>query len=127
MYKKRRFFGTFLGVALAAVLLPGIHSTTDELPWDVVLSGLAFVIVNQLIYTYPHDIRSARPILLLVMAAIGIVQDTLIWLGLGWLSDEMQFGLRADDFLTAVLGGAIVRTAVLALLAIGPRPTEQAA
>ncbi|MEJ3746903.1 hypothetical protein WEI85_26905 [Actinomycetes bacterium KLBMP 9797] len=127
MYKKRRLAGTFLGVALAAALLPGIHPADDGLVWGFVLSGSVFVIVNQLIYSYPHDIRRAHPIPLLLLAAIGVAQDTLMWLLLGWLAGQMQSGFRVDGFLTALLGGVIVRATVLALLAVGPRPAEQPA
>ncbi|UXX93727.1 hypothetical protein N7U49_19605 [Streptomyces sp. AD2-2] len=67
-----------------------------------------------------HPKRS--PILLLLQAAIGVVQDTLIWLLVSWLNSQMYLGLHIDGFLTALLAGTVVRVAVLALLPFGPRP-----
>ncbi|MFJ2163188.1 hypothetical protein [Streptomyces sp. NPDC087856] len=88
----------------------------------IVLGSCVFLVLNQLIYTYPGDIRSAPPILLLLQAAIGIVQDTLIWLLVSWLNSRMYLGLHIDGFLTALLAGTVVRVSVLALLPFGPRP-----
>ncbi|MFH9062195.1 phage holin family protein [Streptomyces coeruleorubidus] len=120
MDKRRRVVGTFLGVTLATVLLPGISTILDSPPWEVVLAGAVFLIVNQLIYSYPSDIRAAPPILLLLLGVVGIAQDTLIWLLVSWLGSDMEYGLHVDGFLAALLGGVIVRVTVLVLLALGP-------
>ncbi|WP_327401942.1 phage holin family protein [Streptomyces sp. NBC_01288] len=123
MYKKRRVLGTCLGVALAT-LLPGVSLTTDDPSWmPIMLGSCVFLVLNQLIYTYPSNIRNASPILLLLQAAIGIVQDTLIWLLVSWLNSEMYLGLHVDGFLTALLAGIVVRVSLLVLLPLGPQPT----
>ncbi|MEU6105911.1 phage holin family protein [Streptomyces flaveolus] len=122
MYKRRRLLGTYLGVALATVLLPGITMVIDAPPWEVVLAGAVFLIVNQLIYCYPSAIRSAPPVMLLILGAIGVVQDTLLWLLVSWLGSQMGYGLHVDAFLTALLGGLVVRGTVLALMFLGPQP-----
>ncbi|MFG2376084.1 hypothetical protein ACGFY9_31990 [Streptomyces sp. NPDC048504] len=125
MYKKRRALGACLGVGLAT-FLPGVSVMADDPRWaGIVVGGCVFLILNQLIYTYPGDIRNAGPIPLLIQAAIGIVQDTLIWLLVSWLGSMTEFGLHVDDFLTALLAGVIVRVSVLALLALGPQPAEE--
>lgn len=123
--KGRRILGTYLGVALAAALLPGIHALADSRLFDVLVVGIMFVAVNQLIYCYPDDIRGAPPILLLILGAVGIVQDTLIWLLASWLSGKMGGGLHVDDFPTALLGGVVVRVSTFVLLALGPRPVAE--
>jgi putative membrane protein len=125
MYKRRRLLGTYLGVAAAAALLPGITSILDRPPWEAVLAGAVFLIVNQLIYSYPSAIRGAPPVALLLLAVIGVVQDTLLWLLVSWLGSQMDYGLHVDGFLTALLGGLIVRGTVLALMALGPQPTPE--
>jgi putative membrane protein len=125
MYKRRRVLGTYLGLALAT-LLPGV-SAVDGPAWEgVVLGGFVFVVLNQLIYTYPSDIRNAHPVPLLTLAAIGIVQDTLIWLIFSWLSSKMEWGLHVAGFLTALLAGVIARVSVLALLPFGPQSSKEA-
>jgi putative membrane protein len=121
MDKRSRVLGTFLGVTLATVLLPGISPILGSPPWEVVLAGAVFLIVNQLIYSYPSNIRTAPPILLLMLGAFGILQDTLVWLLVSWLGSDMEYGLHVDGFLSALLGGVIVRVTVLVLMALGPR------
>ncbi|MEV5548858.1 phage holin family protein [Streptomyces sp. NPDC052309] len=125
MYKRRRVLGTYLGVAVATVLLSGITPILDSPPWEVVLAGAVFLIANQLIYSYPRAIRSAPPIMLLILGAIGVVQDTLLWLLVSWLGSRMDYGLHVDGFLTAVLGGVVVRATVLLLMAVGPQPAPE--
>lgn len=122
MYKRRRILGTYLGVGLAAALLPGISPVADGPFWQTMLASIVFLVVNQLIHTYPSAIRSAPPVMLLVLAAIGIVQDTLVWLLVSWLGGQMDSGLHVDGFLTALLGGVITRAVTLAAMALGPQP-----
>ncbi|MEU9151676.1 hypothetical protein AB0D59_14220 [Streptomyces sp. NPDC048417] len=122
MYKRRRLLGTFLGVALAA-LLPGVGVVAEDAWMGVVLAGCVFLVLNQLIHTYPSDIRNAPPVALLILSAVGVVQDTLIWLLVSWLTTKLDLGLHVTGFLTALLAGAIVRATVLVLLPFGPQPT----
>ncbi|MGW0813411.1 hypothetical protein ACWD00_09215 [Streptomyces viridiviolaceus] len=125
MYKRRRLLGTYLGVALATVLLSGITPILGSPPWEVVLAGAVFLIANQLIYSYPRAIRSAPLIMLLILGAIGVVQDTLLWLLVSWIGSQMDYGLHVDGFLTALVGGVVVRATVLLLMAVGPQPTPE--
>ncbi|MEU6377528.1 phage holin family protein [Streptomyces sp. NPDC046909] len=122
MYQRRRILGTYLGVGLAAALLPGISPVDDGPFWQTILACIGFLIVNQVIHTYPSSIRTAPPVALLALAAVGIVQDSLVWLLVSWLSGQMGSGLHVDGFLTALLGGAITRVTTLAVMALGPRP-----
>lgn len=126
MYKRRRALGAYLGAVLAAVLLPGIQPIDDNVAWAAFLPGLVFLIVNQLIYSYPSSIRTAPPIALLILGGVGVVQDTLIWLLVSWISGQMDSGLHVDGFLAALLGGVVVRLTVLAAMAVGPQPTPEA-
>jgi len=127
MYKRRRALGAYLGTLLAAVLLPGIRPIDDNVAWAALLPALVFLIVNQLVSSYPSSIRTAPPVMLLILGAVGIVQDTLIWLLVSWIGSELESGLDVDGFLAALLGGAVVRLTVLALMAIGPQPAPEAA
>lgn len=122
MYKRRRVLGTLLGVGLAAAVLPGISLVSEGPFWQLFMATIGFLIVNQLIYSYPSAIRTAPPVMLLVLAAVGIVQDSLVWLLVSWLGGQMDAGLHVDGFLTALLGGVIVRAATLAAMALGPQP-----
>lgn len=122
MYKRRRVLGTCLGVGIAAAVLPGISLVADGPFWQLLMATIGFLIVNQLIYSYPSAIRTAPPVMLLMLAAVGVVQDTLVWLLVSWLGGQMDAGLHVDGFLTALLGGVIVRATTLASMALGPQP-----
>ncbi|MGW2786579.1 hypothetical protein ACWC3X_36050 [Streptomyces populi] len=127
MYRRRRIVGTYLGAALAVAALPGISLILDDSPWELILCGVVFLVVNQLIHCYPSSVRTAPPVALLVLAAIGIVQDTLLWLLVSWIGSQMDYGVHVDGFLTALAGGAVMRLTVLAVMAIGPQPVPEAA
>lgn len=127
MYKRRRIVGTYLGAALAVAALPDISLIVEDPPWEVVLSGVVFLLVNQLIHTYPSAVRTAPPGAVLALAAIGIVQDALLWLLVSWIGSQMDYGVHVDGLLAALAGGAVMRLTVLAVMAIGPQPVPEAA
>ncbi|MEU3610929.1 hypothetical protein ABZ725_01250 [Streptomyces sp. NPDC006872] len=122
MYKRRRVLGTFLGVTLGTVLLPGISTVGDDPPWAVFTCGALFLIVNQLIHSYPSAIRTSPRGLILALAGVGVVQDTLLWLLASWLGSQLTYGIHVDGFLAALLGGLIARVTVLGCMAVGPQP-----
>ncbi|MFI6529963.1 hypothetical protein [Streptomyces uncialis] len=119
--KSHRVFGTIAGVCLAIGVLPGIGigSAGSDVS-AVIVASAVFIIVNQLIYSYPNSIRTAPPVATLVLAVVGFVQDALAWLLVSWLASQMGFGVEVDGVLAAVLGGLVVRTVTLAALALAP-------
>ncbi|MFD7132393.1 hypothetical protein [Streptomyces sp. NPDC059894] len=124
MYKRRRLLGTFLGVGVATAALPGLTPVLDDLPWELLLPGAVFLIVNQLIYSYPSAVRGPCASLasVAVLAVIGVLQDTLVWLLASWIGSRLGSGVQVDGFLTALLGGLVLRAVVLVCMAIGPQP-----
>jgi putative membrane protein len=125
MSKLLRFVGTYLGIVLAAWALPDISVVGDDRFSAVAITGILFTIVNQLIHAYPSEIRRAPAVLLLILAGIGIVQDTLLWFLASWVGGKMGFGLHVDGFLAALLGGVLVRVVTLLLMAVGPAAAEE--
>lgn len=119
--KTLRVFGTIAGVSLAIGVLPGIGigSAGSDVP-AVIVASAVFIIVNQLIYSYPNSIRTAPPVATLILAVVGFVQDALAWLLVSWLADRMGFGVEVDGFLAVALGGVVVRTVTLGALALAP-------
>lgn len=115
-------FGAILGIALALKLLPGISIPVDDEWWfPVVMCGLIFSIIGEVINAWPDNIRQASFVGVLFQACLGIVQDTLIWLLISWV------GLfHVDGIGTAVLGGVITRLVVLVLLVFAPAAGGQA-
>ncbi|MFF2020379.1 hypothetical protein ACFVW2_01005 [Streptomyces sp. NPDC058171] len=121
-----RVLGTLAGVSLAVGVLPGISVAPFESGGvALVVTVSIFIIVNQLIYAYPNEIRTAPAGVLLLLAGFGFVQDTLIWLLVSYAADRSIGGHAVDGFLTALLGGLLVRGVTLAVLYLAPpRPTE---
>lgn len=109
-------------MTLAIVLLPGIALMNDASLWEGAFVGACvFLCVNQLVYSYPSAIRGASPTALAALAAIGILQDSLVWLLVSWLSSQLGAGLHVDGILPLVLGGLILRLSVLTCMALGPQ------
>ncbi|MFF2849373.1 phage holin family protein [Streptomyces sp. NPDC058001] len=125
--KPQRLLGTAAGVCVAVAVLPGI-AVEGQMSKAVSLffAVAVFVAANQLIYSYPESIRTAPPLMVVVLALIGFVQDTLLWLLVSWLAGTMGGGVDVDGFVPALLGGMIVRTAVLVFLTIAPAPRATA-
>ncbi|MEU9100283.1 phage holin family protein [Streptomyces sp. NPDC048361] len=113
--------GSILVGVGVATLLPGISLREGSSPvLGFVLTGMVFAFINQLISCYPDDIRTSPPVMLLILGAAGILQDTLVWLLAEWVGGKLD-GFEVDGFLTALLGGVIVRAVTLVLLALKPR------
>ncbi|GAA2457373.1 phage holin family protein [Streptomyces mauvecolor] len=116
----------FLGVG-AATLLPGISLREQSSAiLGLAITGIVFVVANQMIRCYPNDIRSTPPITLLVLGVVGVVQDTLLWLLAEWVGGKLD-GFEVDGFGTALLGGLIVRAVTLVLMALTPSREKEPA
>ncbi|MFH8369331.1 hypothetical protein [Streptomyces sp. NPDC018031] len=124
MNKKRRMLGGYLGAAIAVAALPGITVESNVAFASVILAGAIFVIVNQLVLSYPQDIRTAPPVMLAILGVVGVVEDTLIWLLVDWLGGRLDTGPYVDGFGMAVLGGLIARVTALLVLALPGGRTE---
>ncbi|MEU5399389.1 hypothetical protein ABZ348_08835 [Streptomyces sp. NPDC005963] len=119
--------GLLAGVSLSVFLLPGI-----SMPGGFSLGALMvplglFLIITQLISAWPENIRTAPPLMVLMLAAIGIVQDFLIWLLVSWAADQLDLSLAIDGVLPMVWGAFVVRLTALAFLALPSRVPEREA
>ncbi|QKW28174.1 hypothetical protein HUT11_20120 [Streptomyces seoulensis] len=84
---RRQQLGLLPGVALAAAL-PGITlADTDSGPmFGYLFSFIVFAGVSTAIWSTPRDPRQA-PLLLVILAVVGVAQDTLVWYLITWLTD----------------------------------------
>ncbi|MCM2390783.1 hypothetical protein [Streptomyces albipurpureus] len=113
--------GLLGGVPLAIALLPGITMEGGFSIAARMIPIALFLIVNRVISVWPENTRTAHPLMVLMPAVIGIVEDSLIWLPASWVAGLMDLALEIDGILPMVLGALIVRLTALALLALPSR------
>lgn len=100
---RRQQVGLVPGVALAAAL-PGI--TLDETGasplFGYFFAFVFFAGISTALWATPKD--PYQGILLPILAVIGVLQDTLVWYLISWLSD-----VRVDSVWWALAGAVVVR------------------
>lgn len=123
--RKRRLWGSYLGVGLAVVLLPGVKfhvAGTMSVLLAFVLADLIYTVVNQLISAWPSDdVRETPSVILLVLGVVGVFQDSLVWLLISWATGQLGLQLGVSGYGTALLAGLISRAVVLAVMALPRR------
>ncbi|MGD1218488.1 MULTISPECIES: hypothetical protein [Streptomyces] len=117
---RRQQVGLLPGVALAAAL-PGI--TLDETGKSTLLGYVvAYVVfagVSTAIWATPKDPRQG--LLLPLLAIIGLLQDTLVWYLIAWLSD-----VHVSSVWWALAGAFVVRACCWAAVWWLPSGTDDA-
>ncbi|MFI2642659.1 hypothetical protein [Streptomyces sp. NPDC018610] len=122
---RRQQLALLPGVALAAAL-PGITlGDADTGPlFGYLFSFIIFAGVSTAIWSTPKGPRQP-PLLLLVLAIVGVAQDTLVWYLITWLSD-----VQVASVWSAIAAATIVRASCWAgvwLLPPGPEESRDAA
>lgn len=113
---------------LAAQILPGLEvvggdDTASRVLVFLVLA-LVFGIVNAIIKPVVKLI--ALPLYILTLGLFTLVVNALMLMLTGWLSELTDYGLRIDNFGTAVLGGLSISIAsfLLSLVLHGSRDKD---
>ena len=98
---------------LAAQILPGLDVVGGEDTGSRVLVflvlALVFGLVNAIIK--PVVTLISLPLYILTLGLFTLVVNALMLMLTGWLSEQTDYGLRIDNFGTAVLGGLIISIA----------------
>ena len=106
-----------VAIWLATLVLPGLDvvggddTTTTVLVFLVV--ALVFGLVNAVVK--PLVAILSLPLYILTLGLFTIVVNALMLLLTGWLSERTDYGLRIDNFGTAVLGALIISVVSLVL------------
>jgi putative membrane protein len=106
-----------VAIWLATLVLPGLDvvggddTTTTVLVFLVV--ALVFGLVNAVVK--PVVAILSLPLYILTLGLFTIVVNALMLLLTGWLSERTEYGLRIDNFGTAVLGALIISVVSLVL------------
>ncbi|NTW39562.1 MAG: phage holin family protein [Cellulomonadaceae bacterium] len=99
-----------VAIWLATLILPGLEvmggeSTSDRLIVFLVVA-LVFGLVNAVVK--PVVAILSIPLYILTLGLFTLVVNALMLMLTGWLSEQTAYGLRIDNFGTAVLGGLII-------------------
>jgi putative membrane protein len=106
-----------VAIWLATLVLPGLDvvggddTTTMVLVFLVV--ALVFGLVNAVVK--PLVAILSLPLYILTLGLFTIVVNALMLLLTGWLSERTEYGLRIDNFGTALLGALIISVVSLVL------------
>jgi putative membrane protein len=93
-------------LALAAAIVPGIETTSDEAWVAVALMAIIFGLVNALI----------RPLVKLLTCLINaltlglftlVINALMLWLS-SWIAGQLAIGFRVDGFVPAFLGALLI-------------------
>jgi putative membrane protein len=107
---------------VATVLLTGLEviGGNGTLATIVVflVVGLVFGLINSIVK--PVVKLVALPLYLLTLGLFALVVNALMLMLTGWISEFTQYGLRVQDFGTAVIGGLIIAIVAVILTALIP-------
>lgn len=113
------------GVAiwLATLLLPGLtviggDSTGGEVG-VILLVALVFGLVNAIVKPIVNVL--SIPLYILTLGLFTLVVNALMLMLTAWITEQTSWGLRIEDFGTAVLGGLIVAVVSFVLSAVTSR------
>ncbi len=112
-----------VAIWVATILLPGLaggrrrpSTLTTVLVFLAV--ALVFSLVNAIVKPVVKVL--SLPLYLLTLGLFGLVVNALMLMLVGWLSGHTSYGLRVDDFMTAVIGAIIIAIGSVVLTAVVP-------
>ncbi|MFS0702438.1 phage holin family protein [Cellulomonas sp. 179-A 4D5 NHS] len=116
------------GVAiwLATLVLSGLTvvggDTTAERAGIILLVALIFGIVNAVVK--PLVALLSLPLYILTLGLFTLVVNALMLMLTAWITERASWGLRIDDFWTALVGALIISVVSFALSVVVPRSRE---
>ncbi|MCB2177723.1 MAG: phage holin family protein [Actinomycetales bacterium] len=111
-----------IAIWLATYLLSGLTVTGGDSTGITVLVFLGVALVFSLVNAIVKPIVKvlSLPLYLLTLGLFGLVVNALMLMLVGWLSEQTSYGLRVDNFGTAVIGALIIAVANVVLTALVP-------
>ena len=108
------------GIAIwfATLILPGLLIVGTDTPWQTVgvilLIGLVFGIVNAIVKLI------SLPLYILTLGLFTLVVNALMLMLTAWITEQSSWGLRIDNFGTAVLGALVISIVSFVLSVLAP-------
>ncbi len=112
------------GIAIwfATLILPGLVIVGTDTPWQTVgvilLIGLVFGIVNAIVKPIVKLI--SLPLYILTLGLFTLVVNALMLMLTAWITEQSSWGLRIDNFGTAVLGALVISIVSFVLSVLAP-------
>lgn len=112
-----------IAIWLATLVLPGLEivgtGTTLQTVGIIALVALVFGIVNAVVK--PILTLVSLPLYILTLGLFTLVVNALMLMLTAWITEQTDWGLRIDNFGTAVLGALIVSVVSFVLSAVTAR------
>lgn len=110
------------GIAIwfATLIVPGLEIVSSSGGWNtvgiVLLIGLVFGIINAIVK--PIVALLSLPLYILTLGLFTLVVNALMLMLTAWITEQTSWGLRIDNFGTAVLGALLISIVSLVLSAL---------
>ncbi len=112
-----------VAIWIATLLLGGLEVIGGDSTGTRILVFLAVAVVFGLVNAIVKPLLQivSLPLYLLTLGLFSLVVNALMIMLVGWISEFTEYGLRVDNFGTAVLGGLIIAIVSVVLGAVLPR------
>lgn len=116
-----------VAIWVATLLLPGLAVVGGDSTGSRILVFLAVAVVFGLVNGIVKPILQviSFPLYLLTLGLFSLVVNALMLMLVGWISEQTTYGLRVDNFGTAVLGALIIAVVTVVLGALTPRKARK--
>ena len=116
-----------VAIWVATLLLPGLAVVGGDSTGSRILVFLAVAVVFGLVNGIVKPILQviSFPLYLLTLGLFSLVVNALMLMLVGWISEQTTYGLRVDNFGTAVLGALIITVVTVVLGALTPRKARR--
>lgn len=97
---------TAIALYVVTQFVPGVHVSPPDDPWAFIWVALLFILVNAVVGPVLRVLGA--PVTLLTLGLFALVINAVLFLLVGWLSEELGLGLRVDGFLPALFGAIVM-------------------
>ena len=111
-----------VAIWIATLMLTGLTVVGGASTLATVLVFLGVALVFSLVNTIVKPVVKvlSLPLYLLTLGLFGLVVNALMLMLVSWLSESTTYGLRVDNFGTAVIGALIIAISSVVLTAVVP-------
>ena len=117
---------TGVAIGLATLVLSGLEIVGGDSNWEtagiILLIALVFGLVNAIVK--PIVAFISIPLYILTLGLFTLVVNALMLMLTAWITEQTSWGLRIDNFGTAVLGALIISVVSFVLSVLIPESQD---